>query len=52
MKIITTLTLEKRNNKGKILESFTQPSRSWTKHFFDLLYEPLWISDKYTSCCE
>ena len=40
-KIITTLTIEKRNHDGKILESFTRPSRSWTKHFFDLLYEPL-----------
>ena len=40
-KIIATLTVEKRDRNGVVLESFTQPMRSWTKHFFDLLYEPL-----------
>ena len=40
-KILTTLTVEKSGNDGKLLESFTQQSRSWTKHFFDLLFEPL-----------
>jgi hypothetical protein len=37
-KILTTITIEKRNETGEILESFTQQSRSWVKHFFDELY--------------
>lgn len=39
-KINVILTLEKRDAiSGNLIERISQPSRSWTRHFFDLLYE-------------
>jgi hypothetical protein len=39
--IITTITLERKSKTGRLLEKRIFPSHSWTKHFFDLLYEDL-----------
>lgn len=36
--IRTTLTLERLDKDGKLLERQEQESRSWLKHFFDLFY--------------
>jgi hypothetical protein len=36
--IKTFVTIERRTAKGKIIASRIQKSRSWTLHFFDLLY--------------
>lgn len=38
--IKTTLDL-KRSKEGQLLEKRSQPSRSWVKHFFDLMYCPV-----------
>jgi hypothetical protein len=41
MKIETTLQLTRLDKDFAKIETRRQPSRSWLKHFFDLLYEPL-----------
>ena len=37
----TYLEIDLHAKNGKLLKHHRQESRSWTKHFFDLLYEPL-----------
>jgi hypothetical protein len=37
----TYLEVDLHAKNGKLLKRHWQESRSWTKHFFDLLYEPL-----------
>jgi hypothetical protein len=39
--VTTTITLDRKNRAGKLLQRRQFPSRSWTKHFFDLFYEHL-----------